>query len=294
MQKRYEIVYSKKFVEKFKNILVNYYKYDTYMDFIIIPFLWQKTLMYIPLLSYSDRKSNEIEDLLELAKDNDYQIRTLNFEYNQFKLDDTVTMRINVEDIDETLDSLSKKTQHNISKSLKQGFKDKYGNSDKMVEDFYQIYAKTMHRLGTPALEKKFFYVLKDEFKDKIEFHNFYDKDKIIAGTCNIMDEEIGMFEWLGMDKQYQKKNLGYFIYYTLIKKNKNGLKILDFGRSAYQGGTYRFKNHFKMYPVKIDIFRPYEEDIYQKYQLASQIWKRLPFRVVNKMGWICKYLKDL
>ena len=296
MQEKYEIVYSKEFIEKFKKVLLNYYKYETYMDFIIIPFLWKKTLMYIPLLSYSDRKNDEVEDLLELAKDNDYQIRTLNFEYENFKKDDMVTMRINVKNIEEIYNSFSQKTRQNINKVKRKNFTHKKGNSDEMIEHFYKIYSETMLRLGTPALEKKFFYALRDEFQEKIYFYNFYDGYKVIAGTCNLLDKEIGVFEWLGMSENYKNTNLGYLIFYTLIEFSaKKGLKILDFGRSAYDGGTYRFKKHFKMYPVKIDVYKPVEEDIYEKYKFASKIWQKLPKKFVDNFGCkLSKYLKDL
>ena len=296
MQKKYEIVYSKEFIQKFKKVLLNYYRYETYMDFIIIPFLWKKTLMYIPLLSYSDRKNDEVDDLLELAKETDYQIRTLNFEYSNFKKDDMVTMRINTEDIDELFNSFSSKTRYHINKIKKQNFTHKKGNSDEFIEHFYKLYSETMLRLGTPALEKNFFYSLRDEFQDKINFHNFYDGYKVIAGSCNLIDKEIGIFEWLGMDDEYKKKDLGYLIFSVLIETNaKKGLKILDFGRSGYGGGTYHFKKHFKMYPVKIDIYKPVEEDIYEKYKLASKIWQKLPKKFVDNFGCkLSKYLKDL
>ena len=295
MQEKYEIVYTKNFITKFKNSLYNFYNYDSFIDLVVVPFLWQKTLMYIPILSYSDRKYNEVDDLLELAKDNDYQIRTLNFDYKDFKKDDMVTMRLNVANIDEIHNSFSKKTRKHIRQANEYGFRYKIGNDDEAIEHFYKIYSQTMHRLGTPAFQKGFFYALRDEFKDKLEFYNFYDGYKIVASTCAILDEEIAILEWLGVDSSYQNKALGYFVNFTVIKyMTQKNLKIIDFGRSGYEGKTYKFKLHFKTYPVKIDVFKPKEENIYEKYQLASEIWKKLPYNVVYKLNWISKYLKDL
>jgi len=76
---------------------------------------------------------------------------------------------------------------------------------------------------------------------------------------------------------------------------NNTNKKIFDFGRSPYSKGTYNYKAQFGAKPVKIDIVTSQKSDIYLKYSLASNIWKKLPRKVVDYLGpKLCKYLVDL
>lgn len=297
MQKNVEIVFSKEFINRFKKVLVDFYGYETYLDFIVIPFLWKKTLSYIPLLSYSDRKNDEVKDLLELSKDSDYQIKTLNFDYNDFKNDDTVTMRIDMQDIDELWNSFSSKLRTKIRKIKSKNFTLKIGNSDKFLDDFYILYSQAMLEHGTPVLDKALFFALRDEFLDDIACYNFYDNKKIIGTLFVFFDKEIAMGEWMGIDKNYKRDNLSYLMFFESIKDSfkRENIKVVDLGRSAFNQGTYDFKKKFKAYPVKIDTYKPKDDNIYKKYTLASTIWKKLPKPLADKLGSkLSKYLKDL
>jgi hypothetical protein len=298
MQKNVEklgIVYSKEFVEKFKKAVIKTYNYETYMDFIVIPFLWEKTLSYMSILSYTDRQKDDIKDLLELSKDNEYQIRVLNFEYNDFKKFDTVTMRINAKNrtIDDLCENFSHSKKRYIKKSLNSGITYDIGNSDILIDRFYTIFTKTMHRLGTPPHKKELFYNLRDELET--EFIVYYYNNEIVGGVCFLIDEEIIIGEWLAVSEKYKKERIGEFMLYIFLKESvKYNKEIIDFGRSGYESGTYQFKERFGFYPVKIDMISSEKEDIYTKYSLASDIWKKLPLSVVNFIGpKLAKYLKE-
>jgi len=293
------IVYTKQFIDKFKKSLIKTYNYDVYMDFIIIPFLWKKTLMYIPLLSYTDKTINEVQELLELAKNNNYQIRILNFDYKKFQKDDQVTMRMDIEN--KTFDEIfyqnfSSRTRRKIRKAQKYNFTFKKGNDKQLINHFYQIYSQTMLNHGTPVLDINLFYNLVNEFGNKIIFFNFYDKYKIIASASILIDKEIMIGEWLGIDEDYKNTNIGYLMFSEIIKYSiSESKKIIDFGRSPYGGGTYHFKQLFGTYPVKIDILKPHQENIYSKYKLASTIWEKLPKPIADYCGSkLSKYLVDL
>jgi len=298
MQKSAELVFSKEFVKDFKDFLVDFYNYDTFMDFVIVPFFTKKTLMYLPVISYTDRKDDEIDDLLELAKDNDYQIRTLNFKYKDFKKNDPVTMRLNLENrtIDEIMASFSTNTRKAIKKGNKQAYKFCSGVNGKEIENFYKLYSIVLHSHGTPHFGKDFFYALRDALGERVLFNCFYDGDEVVASNCVLYDNEFSVVQWLGVNPKYKNKGAGYLIYMAEIKNSiDRGKKFIDFGRSGFETGTYEFKRRFRAEPVKIDIFQPKQEDLYSKYELASKIWQKLPKSVVEFLGpKLTKYLKDL
>ncbi len=296
------VLLTKYFLDKFKNTLQYHYGYDAYMDFLIVPSLsGHKTLAYLPLLNYTDRGHDEVEDLLELAKENSYQIRTLNFSYNDFKPNDTVTMRLDIEGkSSEELfkDAVKSRCRNKVrNASKKYDYKLVYGHDSKDIEAFYQIFSETMYKHGTPVLDKKLFYTLTEAFADEIVFFNVYENTEVVASMCIILDEEIAWYPWGGVKSTYANKLAGYYIYWEVLQFicDNTDKRIFDFGRSSYEGSTYRFKSQFGAKPVKIDILTSQKIDIYSKYSFASQIWKKLPKNVVDFIGpKLCKYLVDL
>jgi len=290
------------FVSKFTNAVNKLYHYPRYMNFFVISSITnQKTLSYAPLLNYTDKTHNNITDLLELAKDNAFQIRTLNFEYLDFKTQDTVSMRLNIDNISsEELfkHSVKPRCRNKVRNSIKKfNFTMKHGNKTQDIEDFYTIFSNTMHKHGTPALNKQLFYNLTKEFEDDILFFNLYDKTKVVASMCIILDKEIAWYPWGGVDIDYTRQLAGYNLYWETLKYicDNTDIKIFDFGRSSYGGSTYQFKSQFGAEAVKIDIISSQETDVYSKYSLASDIWKKLPKSIVDLLGpKLCKYLVDL
>ena len=297
-----ELLISASFVEKFTTAINRVYHYERYMDFVIIPSLGgHKTLAYLPLLNYTDRRHDEAEDLLELSKENSYQIRTLNFSYNDFKPNDTVTMRLDIgEKSSEELfsDAVKSRCRNKVrNASKKYNYRLTYGNKTQDIEAFYQIFSETMYKHGTPVLDKKLFYTLAEVFKGEIVFFNAYENTELVASMCIIFDKEIAWYPWGGVKSAYANKLVGYYIYWEVLQFicDNTNKKIFDFGRSSYEGSTYRFKSQFGAKPVKIDILTSQKIDIYSKYSFASKVWKKLPKGVVDFIGpKLCKYLVDL
>jgi len=296
------LVLTEAFVQKFKSALIRYYGYDAYMDFLIVSSLaGAKTLAYLPLLNYTDREYDEVEDLLELAKDNAYQIRTLNFSYDAFEEHDTVTMRLDIDEksservFAENVKSRCRNKVRNADK--KYDYRLEYGHSFKDIEAFYEIFSETMHKHGTPVLARELFHILAEEFSEDIIFFNLYDNTQVVAAMCIIVDEKIVWYPWGGVKTTYANKLAGYKIYWEVLRYicDETDKKIFDFGRSSYGGATYKFKSQFGAAPVKIDILTSQQSDIYAKYSFASRIWKRLPKKIVDFLGpKLCRFLVDL
>jgi len=296
------ITFSKEFTHKFKNALKEHFGYEEFMDFLVVPSITgKKTLSYLPIINYTDRKSDDIEDLKELSKENRFQIRALNFEYRDFKDNDTVTMRLDIGGFssDELfMKTVKKKCRTKVRKSMKNGFEFAYGNGTKELDDFYTIFSDTMYMHGTPAFSKEFFISLSKEYKDSILFFNSYDNKKVISSYCVLLDKKIAWAGWGGVDMEYRGKLAGYFTQWNTIRSITDlydKIEIFDFGRSPFNGGTYGYKAQFGATPVKIDIITSQTKDIYSKYSLASNIWKKLPKSMVDLIGpKLCKYLVDL
>ncbi len=296
------VTFSREFIERFKDFLVDFYKYDRYMDYIVVPTLsGKKVLSYIPILSYTDRVANEIEDLLELSKESEYQIRVLNFKYKEFKNGDPVTMRIDINSRSSEelfMDVMKSKHRKTVKSSLKRNsLTVKSGSQIELLDDFYKIFKALMNGHGTPAFDKKFFLSLKEALKESMIFYNFYDKNEIVASYALFLDNSLIYGSWGGVEDRYRDKLVGHYAYYHIIKDvcDNKIAQIFDFGRSPYGSGGYAFKHKFGAREIKIDILSSNSEDIYEKYSLASKVWKRLPNFLTDKIGpKLCRYLVDL
>jgi len=297
-----KILFSKEFICNFKRAIKEFYNYEEYMDFLIVPSIFGgKALSYLPILSYTDRNSSDIIDLLELSKESEYQIRVLNFDYKNFRDGDTVTMRINIDgrSSDEILmENMKSKYRKVIKNSIKKNdFTFVFGNSRKFIEDFYLVYSDIMYKHGTPPLDEKFFFELSRKLLECVLFYNVYDNENIIASYCVFIDSNLAYGAWGGADDRYRDRLLGHFAYWNIIKDlaDNRKIKVFDFGRSPFGSGGYVFKHRFGARAVKVEIISSQESDIYSKYSLASSIWKRLPRKITDLAGpKLCKYLVDL
>ncbi len=295
----FETVHSKEFIEKWKNILVSLYGYEVFMDFVIVPSLFRGyTLSYLPLLNYTDRLATEIDDLLELGKDNKYQIRVLNPQYSNFKNGDTVDMRVDVSSRD--LEYISKnifssrKCRNQIKKSQKSGLQTLSGNDLKLIDDFYELYKMNMHYHGTPIFDKKLFMLISENMQ--CDFVVTYKDDVAVSSVVILYDNDIALAMWAGIDHAYMEFCPNHNMYWVAVELAiKREKKIFDFGRSGYGGTTYGFKAQWGAVPIKIDIIKPNAENIYSKYETAANVWKKLPTKMTEYIGpKLCKYLEDL
>ena len=293
-------VHSKEYMDKFRRVIKKTYNYEDYMEFMVVPSLTSKpTLSYFPFLNYTDRYSDNLDDLKKIATEQNYLIRTINRNYTEYKDGDTVTMRIKIEsNTDEDLMALAKSRCRNKIRKSHKNYNYILKDGRECIEDFYMILRQTYHKHGTPLMPIELFYNLQDEFEDKMMFFVVYDENNNPAAaisTC--IDGTLACCPWGGVEESYTNKFAGYFLYFEVLKTVAQRFKIdiFDFGRSPYNGPTYKFKTQFGAKPVKIDLIKPTDDDIYSKYQLAAQIWKKLPNFVVDYIGpKLTKYLVDL
>jgi len=290
-------VLSKNFMYSWKQLLKDLYSYEEYMDFLVVPtVLNSKILLYAPLLNYTDRLSSELSDLKELAKDNDFQIRAINPLFQNFKEDDTVTMRLDLSENYETIfiKSLHSKCRNQVRKAQKSSITFSIDNNDEHVEEFYELFKTTMKRYGTPVFSKKLFYLLVTYFN--VLFVIARMDGKAVSALTLVYDDDIAWVPWAASNDKYRKYCPNHLIYSEAIKRAvKDNKAIFDFGRSSYGGNTYRFKAQWGAKPVKIDIVTSKNDNVYKKYEFASKVWKHLPNVITDFIGpKLCKYLSDL
>ena len=294
-----KVCYTQQFVKRWKKSLIETFGYEEYMDFVIQPSFGKKYLSYLPLLNYTDKTTQEAEDLLELAKESHYQIRTLNFDYQDFKDHDTVTLRLDIEG--KSLDQIESKFKRLAKRHIKKEQKlarYEIKNGQQFFDLFYNILKDIYKYHGTPMLPKLFFHNLIKNFGEDLDIFILFDKNSTAIGTILVLyDQGMASSYYGGITPDNKEAGAGYFMYYELIRYLllKPGIHTIDFGRSPYNGGTYFFKTRFGATPIKIDILTDTQKDIYSSYALAAKIWSKLPTKLTDIVGpKLTKYLVDL
>ncbi len=282
-----ELTYSKEFLTYWQKLLEELYGYTFENGYAKVPSIFGgHTFVNTPLLNYTDLKKTE-----NLPKE-DYIVKILNFDYKNFKENDPVTMRLEFEG-DVFNETVTSKCRNQVRKAEKSQLDFKLGGLE-LVDDFYEIFKSTMNRYGTPVFDKKLFQLILENIDSKIFI--VYKNTEIAAGLILILDEDIAFVPWAGSEPKFSKSCPNHLAYWKAIEySQKEGKKIFDFGRSPYGGATYSFKKQWGAKPVKIDIIKDKEEDLYSKYSLASKVYKMLPNFVTDFIGpKLCKYLADL
>ena len=86
-----------------------------------------------------------------------------------------------------------------------------------------------------------------------------------------------------------------HLLYWSVIEASvEHGCEVLDFGRSTFGEGTYKFKEQWGAQPVPLHweyylcngtSALPNIGPSNSKFHLAIEVWKRLPLAVANRLG---------
>ena len=291
------LLHTEKFIDEWKELLNDLYSYKIDGIFIVVRNLfYQKNYVYLPLLTYTDKTHEDIENIPIKSMKYSYQIRALDFNDRKFLESDMVTMRLDLFEKDYSeiyKESFKVKCRNQIQKSLKSDLSIKLGSTN-LLNDFYNLFCETMHRYGTPVFNKRLFHLILERFHSGIII---IFKDEIpIAGGIYIIDSKLMIVPWAASNKSFSKFCPNHLMYSNLIKLAiENSCQVFDFGRSQFNANTYKFKSQWGALPFKINTLREKERNIYNKYSLLSKVWRNLPRKFVNFIGpLICKYVPDL
>jgi FemAB-related protein (PEP-CTERM system-associated) len=212
-----------------------------------------------------------------------------------------VRMILELPDSSESLmKSFKSKLRSQIKKPLKQGLKTKIGGFE-LLADFYEVFSIHMKELGSPIHSKKLMrYVLKG-FSEKARIVIVYEGDKPVACSLVIGFKDTLENPWASALRKYSRFAPNMLLYWTMLEYAcDNNFKYFDFGRSSIDEGTYKFKKQWGAKPeplywhyISMDgkpIAVPISEQ--SSFELAAQVWKKLPVAVTRVIGpMIRKYI---
>ena len=166
---------------------------------------------------------------------------------------------------------------------------------DPGVDRFFAMFADNVHRHGTPAMPRRWFQALRQEFGDDCEVLTVVTADgRPVSSVMSFYFRDEVLPYYAGDDEAARDLAANDFKYWELMRRAcARGLKLFDFGRSKQGTGPYAFKKNWGFEPTPLQ----YEYCLYKrdsvpqnnpnnaKYKLLIGVWRRLPIGVANWLG---------
>lgn len=199
-------------------------------------------------------------------------------------------------DIDRGSDEVWKtwraKTRNDVRKAEKSGVKIESGLH--LFDEFYQLVAEDMKRLGTPVHSQSFYKNILQTFPDQSNLFVAKLSGQPISAILVLEYKNIIQAYTSASSVNFRNIKPNALLYWNIIQHAcDRGLSYLDFGRSTWESGTFKFKKHMGAMPAHLFymyylVSRKTIPEIHQdnrKYRLAIQVWQRLPLAVTKVIG---------
>jgi FemAB-related protein (PEP-CTERM system-associated) len=200
------------------------------------------------------------------------------------------------ENSDALLAGFKSKLRSQIRKSEKNGLTYLIANSQKQIDDFYQIFSINMRKLGSPVHSKKWFECLFRHYQDNIFLSVVYTDTTPVGAGIVLRNSNKVSIPWASTVAEYNKLAPNMMLYWSLLKHVCDlGCNEFDFGRSTYDEGTYKFKRQWGAEPMALDwsnLSNLNDSDAADSSNNTSQvramvetIWSKLPLNVTTTLG---------
>jgi serine/alanine adding enzyme len=274
----------------------------------ILPLIWQKCLLHSYLSSVPHLKGGgivadepEIEKLLlasaieAVRRTKATYLELRHLKHHDLPLvprQDKVAAVLSVaSDSEERLRRLEKKTRNLVRKSLTFGMTAEVGGSARLT-DFYEVYRRNMHDLGSPSYSRDFFSEILRHFPDETHICVARLGLETVAAAFLIGFRGTLEVAWASSYRKFLGLKPNMFLYWSVLTfAAEQGYEFLDFGRSSRGSGPYEFKLQWGAVPsslywgywlnrrASVPSTRPHGME------LASRMWQRLPVAVTNVLG---------
>lgn len=195
-------------------------------------------------------------------------------------------------DVEANMNAIPRKQRAMVRKGIKNGLTSAV---DPDVERFFALYADNVHRHGTPALPKRWFQALRDEFGADCDVLTVCSAEGVpLTSVLSFYFRGEVLAYYAGDDERARDLAANDFKYWELLRRScERGLTLFDYGRSKIGTGPYHFKKNWGFEPQPLH----YEYQLYKrdavpqnnpnnaKYKLLIQAWRKLPIGVANRLG---------
>lgn len=195
--------------------------------------------------------------------------------------------------------SFKAKLRSQINKAIKNGLTAEMGRSDKLIDEFYDVFSCNMKNLGSPTHSKKWFSEIKDNYMEDMLLCIIKHNERPVAAGIVLFKGSMASIPWASTIRKFNHLAPNMLLYWSLLKYSAdNGYKTFDFGRSTYEEGTYKFKKQWGAKPLLLE-WKEFHNvgqytipvnntntDIKSKIRpVIETIWKKIPLALTIAIG---------
>ena len=204
-----------------------------------------------------------------------------------------VTFRKEIDpDVEKNMLAIPRKQRAMVRKGIKNELT---AETEPGVDGFFSVFADNVHRHGTPALPKRFFALLREEFGEDCDVLLVRGPDgELVSSVLSFYFRDEALPYYAGDTEAARGLAANDFKYWELMRRAcERGLRVFDYGRSKVGTGPYDFKRNWGFEPAPLQ-YRyhlvsadrvPENNPNNPKYRLFIQAWRRLPLSVANFLG---------
>ncbi|MHB1200795.1 MAG: FemAB family XrtA/PEP-CTERM system-associated protein [Polaromonas sp.] len=188
--------------------------------------------------------------------------------------------------------AIPRKQRAMVRKGIKNGLISEIDNDP---DRFFALYADNVLRHGTPAMPKRYFKALLDEFGPDCEVLTVIASDgRPLSSVLSFYFRNEVLPYYAGDFEPARELAANDFKYWEVMRRAcTRGLKIFDYGRSKRGTGPYAFKKNWGFEPTPLHYeYRLYKRDAIPqnnpsnaKYKLLIAAWRHLPIGLANWLG---------
>jgi FemAB-related protein (PEP-CTERM system-associated) len=195
-------------------------------------------------------------------------------------------------DEEENAKAIPRKQRRMTRQGAKYGMRASIGHE--YLDRFYEIYAESLHRLGTPVFPKRLMQAIAKHYDKECEVLAVWHDERIVAGVLSLYFEGQVLPYYGAVMRLPNVPGVAHYMYWELMcHAAKRGDRVFDFGRSREGTGAYEFKRHWGFEPVPL----PYQYVLLRRRELPdlnpsnpktkrlTETWKKLPLAVTNRLG---------
>jgi len=201
-------------------------------------------------------------------------------------------------------DALMKSFPRDVRRMIRQGLKHRLSaqlGREELLDDFYEVYAASVRRLGTPVFPKRLFAEFLRDFADASDILVIRQAGRVAGAVMSFYFRGAVAPYYGGAYPEFHGAGVNNFMYWELMRSAaRRGYSRFDFGRSKHGSGSYEFKRGWGMaetaLPYRFLLVRadrmPNLNPMNPKLKLLIETWKRLPLSFTKLIGpMVVRYL---
>ena len=235
---------------------------------------------------------DELDDVRSSLRAKYLQIRGNNSQNAKFRTKDvrsldTLTLS---EDPSVTWTVLNKKTRWAVRQAERRGMHAVWSvANDRLMNEFWNVYAGRMRILGTPVMTRKYFTKLSSVFHDKVQSVALYHHSTYVGGMLCIVHKDTVYNLYASVNPEAQKEYGNYLLYWQAIRTAGARQYVkFDLGPSVSGSGAQKFKRKWRgleSFRYSLDTEFRTGETVSDRSVYLGRIWSHMPLSVCNKIG---------